>query len=112
MVALVAQKLLTGLVVVHVDPKVAAAGDEGLAIGVQRGAIDAVPVRLHDAKIEALQALVRVRVPEGHFGAGGDGERLGVARELDGVHGAAEGELGSLRLRAHVPQPQRLIVAC
>ena len=44
----------TGLVVMHVDPKIAAARDERLALRVQSGRIDAVPVRLNDTQCKLV----------------------------------------------------------
>mmetsp|Transcript_44254 Transcript_44254/g.116305 ORF Transcript_44254/g.116305 Transcript_44254/m.116305 type:complete len:369 (+) Transcript_44254:320-1426(+) len=110
MVALVAQQLLSGLVVVHIHPEVAPAGNEGLALGVQRCGVDAVAVGLDHTEVEAFDALIRLRIPEGHLSARGNRECLRITRELHRVYRAVERQLRRLRLCAYVPEPERLIV--
>ena len=95
----------------HINPEVAAAGDKGLALRMEGGRVDSVPVGLDDAQRKLLEALVRGCVPKGDLGARGDREGLLVARDFNRVDRAVKRQLRDLRERAHIPEPQRLIVA-
>mmetsp|Transcript_21659 Transcript_21659/g.65758 ORF Transcript_21659/g.65758 Transcript_21659/m.65758 type:complete len:229 (-) Transcript_21659:229-915(-) len=111
MVPLVARELLPSLKVVLVDPEVAAARDKRLAVRVERGGVDAVPIGLNHVEREALEALPGGEVPKGYLGAGGHRHHRPIGRELDRVDVAAEPNLPNGVCAPQVPYPHRLVLA-